>query len=225
MSSSIKALLLHFNSENRDTKAARLAKSGIELIVEEPKWPRFAEVMRREKPVAVIVDFSRAPRHALETLDYISKSRDGREIELFAIHAFDEQREALKERVPRAQVMAERELAAFLAARLPEWVAARAAAEEAIRLERLARTEERKAASRERARERREAAAAAVAAASPTAPRPAPPAGKPKSKPKPKIHARKPARKKKPAAKKKKTLVKKKKTIARPARQKQKKKK
>ena len=152
----MKVLFLHFTGEARDAKAARLAKSGAELIVEEPRWPRFYELARKEKPAAIVIDFSRAPSHALETTDYLSKAKDTRELELFAIHVFDDRKDLLKERVPKAQVYSERELAAVIAERLPKWEAARAAAEEAAREERQQRAEERKvaaAASRARARE------------------------------------------------------------------------
>ena len=202
----MKVLFLHFTGEARDAKAARLAKSGAELIVEEPRWPRFYELARKEKPAAIVIDFSRAPSHALETTDYLSKAKDTRDLELFAIHVFDDRKELLKERVPKAQVYSERELAAVIAERLPKWEAARAAAEEAAREERQQRLEERKvaaAASRARAREKRLAARAAAAAAEPPregpppAPEKAPRAAAPKAK---KPEKRKAAPKKKAAA-------------------------
>ncbi len=173
----MKVLFLHFASESRDAKAARLAKSGAQLIVEEPRWPRFSEVARREKPAAIVIDFSRAPSHALETADYLSKAKDTRDLELFAMHVFDDRKELLKERVPKIQVHSERELSAIIAERLPKWESARAAAEEAAREERAHRAEERKAAaaaSRSQAREKRLAlkAAAPDAPAAPVRPEP-----------------------------------------------------
>ena len=204
----MKVLFLHFTGEARDAKAARLAKSGAELIVEEPRWPRFYELARREKPAAIVIDFSRAPTHALETTDYLSKAKDTRELELFAIHVFDDRKDLLKERVPKAQVYSERELATVIAERLPKWEAQRAAAEEAAREERQQKAEERKAAaaaSRARAREKRLAAKAAAEAAAPPRETP-PPAEKPRPAPAKKPAAGKPARpaKKKPAPKGKK---------------------
>lgn len=169
----MKVLFLHFASETRDAKASRLAKSGAQLIVEEPRWPRFSEVARREKPAAIVIDFSKAPSHALETADYLSKAKDTRELELFAMHVFDDRKDLLKERVPKIQVYSERELSAVIAERLPKWEALRAAAEEAAREERQHRAEERKAAaaaSRSVAREKR---MALKAAAAPEAPAPA----------------------------------------------------
>ena len=216
----MKVLFLHFTGEARDAKAARLAKSGAELIVEEPRWPRFYELARKEKPAAIVIDFSRAPSHALETTDYLSKAKDTRELELFAIHVFDDRKDLLKERVPKAQVYSERELAAVIADRLPKWEAQRAAAEEAAREERIQRAEERKvaaAASRARAKEKRLAAKAAAGAAvprEPPAPSPVKAAKpKPKKKPQPK-KAKKPA-KKKPAPKKKAPPKRKKLAVAR----------
>jgi hypothetical protein len=209
----MKVLFLHFTGEARDVKAARLAKSGAELIVEEPRWPRFYELARREKPAAIVIDFSRAPSHALETTDYLSKAKDTRDLELFAIHVFDDRKDLLKERVPKAQVYSERELASVIADRLPRWAAQRAAAEEAAREERQQKAEERKvaaAASRARAKERRLAAKAAADAAEPPGEKPAPAPEKPRAaavKPKKAAAApRKPAppKKKTPPAKRKK---------------------
>jgi hypothetical protein len=206
----MKVLFLHFASETRDAKASRLAKSGAQLIVEEPRWPRFSEVARREKPAAIVIDFSKAPSHALETADYLSKAKDTRELELFAMHVFDDRKDLLKERVPKIQVYSERELSAVIAERLPKWEAQRAAAEEAAREERQHRAEERKAAaaaSRSVAREKRMALKAATAPEAPAqAPRSEPRKAeksaakvKKKSPAKAKKSSPKPSRKKKPA--------------------------
>lgn len=205
----MKVLFLHFASETRDAKASRLAKSGAQLIVEEPRWPRFSEVARREKPAAIVIDFSKAPSHALETADYISKAKDTRELELFAMHVFDDRRDLLKERVPKIQVYSERELSAVIAERLPKWEAQRAAAEEAAREERQHRAEERKAAaaaSRSQAREKRLALKAASAPESPPEPprsesrKPSKAAAKSSVSRRAKKPARKPAGKTKKAA-------------------------
>jgi len=218
----MKVLFLHFTGDARDAKAARLAKSGAELIVEEPRWPRFYELARKEKPAAIVIDFSRAPSHALETTDYLSKAKDTRDLELFAIHVFDDRKDLLKERVPKAQVYSERELASVIAERLPKWAAARAAAEEAAREERQQRAEERKAAaaaSRARAREKRLAAKAAAVAAEPAkepaAPeRAAPPKAKKAEKKPEKTKA--PARKKHPVPPKKKAVPPRRRPAAKP---------
>ncbi len=196
----MKVLFLHFASETRDAKASRLAKSGAQLIVEEPRWPRFSEVARREKPAAIVIDFSKAPSHALETADYLSKAKDTRELELFAMHVFDDRKDLLKERVPKIQVYSERELSAVIAERLPKWEALRAAAEEAAREERQHRAEERKAAaaaSRSHAREKRLALKAAAGSEVPAAASRAEPRKAEKGAPKPerKRAAAKPARK------------------------------
>ena len=205
----MKVLFLHFTGESRDAKAARLAKSGAELIVEEPRWPRFYELARKEKPAAIVIDFSRAPSHALETSDYLSKAKDTRDLELFAIHVFDDRKDLLKERVPKVQVYSERELASVIAERLPKWAAQRAAAEEAAREERAQRAEERKvaaAASRARAKEKRLAAKAAAEGSEPArekAPAPAERPARPQTAKAKKVPA--PARKKAAATPKKKT--------------------
>jgi hypothetical protein len=224
----MKVLFLHFPSEARDAKAARLAKTGVQLIVEEPRWPHFYEVAKRERPAAIVIDFSKAPAHAQETADYLSKAKYTRDLELFAIHVFDERRDLLRERVPKIQTLSERELSAVIVERLPKWEADRAASEQAAREERQQRAEEKKAAaaaSRARARERRMAEqqaagpAPAVTKETVTAPRarkpaPAPvpkakkaparriPARRPKPKPKPKSKTKSMSRPKKAAVRK-----------------------
>jgi pyruvate/2-oxoglutarate dehydrogenase complex dihydrolipoamide acyltransferase (E2) component len=203
----MKVLFLHFPSEARDAKAARLAKTGVQLIVEEPRWPHFYEVAKRERPAAVVIDFSKAPAHAQETADYLSKAKYTRDLELFAIHVFDERRDLLRERVPKIQTLSERELSAVIVERLPKWEADRAAAEQAAREERQQRAEEKKAAaaaSRARARERRMAEqqaagpAPAVTKETVTAPRARKPAPAPVSKAKKAPARRSPARRPKP---------------------------
>ncbi|HLN93230.1 MAG TPA: hypothetical protein VK389_05155, partial [Thermoanaerobaculia bacterium] len=69
-------LYLHFESDERAGRVQKLAKSGAHVIVAEPKWPGFWEIAKREKPMAIAVDFTHAPSHALETADYISKARE-----------------------------------------------------------------------------------------------------------------------------------------------------
>jgi hypothetical protein len=206
----MKVLFLHFPSEARDAKAARLAKTGVQLIVEEPRWPHFYEVAKRERPAAVVIDFSKAPAHAQETADYLSKAKYTRDLELFAIHVFDERRDLLRERVPKIQTLSERELSAVIVERLPKWEADRAAFEQAAREERQQRAEEKKAAaaaSRARARERRMAEqqaagpAPAVTKETVTAPRARKPAPAPVSKAKKAPARRSPARRPKPKPK------------------------
>jgi hypothetical protein len=107
-------LLLHFAGEARETKAERIAREGFRLVVEEPRWPTFYELAKREKPHSIIVDFSRAPSHAQETSDYLSKARDTREASLFAIHVPEDRIDVVRERVPKLQIVSEKELIARL---------------------------------------------------------------------------------------------------------------
>jgi hypothetical protein len=107
-------LFLHFAGEARDAKAERIAREGFRLVVEEPRWPTFYELAKREKPHSIIIDFSRAPSHAQETTDYLSKARDTRETALFAIHVPDDRMDIVKERIPKVQIVSEKELVARL---------------------------------------------------------------------------------------------------------------
>lgn len=180
-------LYLHFESDERAGRVQKVAKSGAHVIVAEPKWPGFWEIAKREKPMAIAVDFTHAPSHALETADYISKARETRETPIFLLRVPEDRLEMVQKRLPQAGIVTEPELA-----------------------ERLA-VMEREAAAR--ALEKKEAAAQArrsAAAAKKAAKKAAALGGKPAAKkPKPKAAARpSPSRKKgaiprKPAPKKK----------------------
>ena len=69
-------LYLHFDNDDRNSRLARLQKSGAHVVVAEPRWPGFFELAKREKPYAIALDFSQAPSHALETADYLSKAKE-----------------------------------------------------------------------------------------------------------------------------------------------------
>jgi hypothetical protein len=104
-------LYLHFESDERPGRVQKLARSGAHIIVAEPKWPGFWEIAKREKPVAVAVDFTHAPSHALETADYISKARETRETPLYLLRVPEDRLEMVQKRLPQAGIVTEAELA------------------------------------------------------------------------------------------------------------------
>jgi hypothetical protein len=104
-------LYLHFESDERQGRVQKLARSGAHVIVAEPKWPGFWEIAKREKPVAVAVDFTHAPSHALETADYISKARETRETPLYLLRVPEDRLEMVQKRLPQAGIVTEAELA------------------------------------------------------------------------------------------------------------------
>jgi len=179
-------LYLHFETNERASRLAKLQKSGAHIVVAEPRWPSFFELAKREKPYALAIDFSQAPSHALETADYVSKARETKDAALFLLRVPADRMEAVGKRLPQATVVTENELSARLAD-----------------MEREAEA---------RAREKKEAAAAAKKAARAAKAaaagklKPVPPPAKPKSpakavsKPAPKA-APPPSAKKKPAKK------------------------
>jgi len=169
-------LYLHFETNERPARLARLQKSGAHIVVAEPRWPSFFELAKREKPYALAIDFSHAPSHALETADYVSKARETKDAALFLLRVPADRKEAAAKRLPQAAIVTENELSVRLA-----------------EMERVAEA---------RAREKKEAAAlakkaarAAKALAAGKVPKPAPAAPKPAPKPAPKL-----APKPKPAA-------------------------
>jgi hypothetical protein len=174
-------LYLHFETNERAGRLAKLQKSGAHIVVAEPRWPSFFELAKREKPYALAIDFSHAPSHALETADYVSKARETKDAALFLLRVPADRKEAAAKRLPQATIVTENELSVKLA-----------------EMERVAEARARE--KKEAAAQAKKAARAAKALAAGKVVKPAPVAAKPASKPPPKA---KPAAaaKKRPAKK------------------------
>jgi hypothetical protein len=108
-------LYLHFETDERPGRVARLQKSGAHVVVAEPRWPGFFELAKREKPYAIALDFSQAPSHALETADYLSKAKETRDATLFLLRVPADRQEAVTKRLPQATILTENELSGKLA--------------------------------------------------------------------------------------------------------------
>jgi hypothetical protein len=133
-------LYLHFETNERVNRLAKLQKSGAHIVVAEPRWPAFFELAKREKPYALAIDFSHAPSHALETADYVSKARETKDAALFLLRVPSDRVEAVTKRLPQAKLVTENELSSRLAemereaeARAREKKEAAAAAKKAAR--------------------------------------------------------------------------------------------
>jgi len=109
-------LYLHYEADERAGRVQKLAKSGAHIIVSEPRWPAFWEIAKREKPIAVAVDFSHAPSHALETADYIAKAKETRDSALYLLRVPEDRLDVVRKRLPQAAIVTEPELAERLAA-------------------------------------------------------------------------------------------------------------
>jgi colicin import membrane protein len=181
-------LYLHFETDERPGRLARLQKSGAHVVVAEPRWPGFFELAKREKPYAIAIDFSQAPSHSLETADYMSKARETKDAALFLLRVPADRMEAVQKRLPQATIVTEGELSGMLAA---------------MEREAEARARQKKEAAAAAKKAARAANAAAKAAAAGKG-KLAIPAAKPKTAAKPKAAAaakKKPARKSAPARK------------------------
>jgi hypothetical protein len=181
-------LYLHFETDERPGRLARLQKSGAHVVVAEPRWPGFFELAKREKPYAIAIDFSQAPSHSLETADYMSKARETKDAALFLLRVPADRMEAVQKRLPQATIVTEGELSGMLAQ---------------MEREAEARARQKKEAAAAAKKAARAANAAAKAAAAGKG-KPATPAAKPKTAAKPKAAAaskKKPARKSAPARK------------------------
>jgi outer membrane biosynthesis protein TonB len=108
-------LYLAFETHERQSRLAKLQKSGAHIVVAEPRWPGFFELAKREKPFAIAIDFSSAPSHALETADYLTKARETKEAALFLLRVQADRLEGAQKRLPNAIVVTESELSARLA--------------------------------------------------------------------------------------------------------------
>ena len=175
-------LYLHFDTDERPGRLARLQKSGAHVVVAEPRWPGFFELAKREKPYAIAIDFSQAPSHSLETADYMSKARETKDAALFLLRVPADRVEAVQKRLPQATIVTEGELSGKLAE---------------MEREAEARARQKKEAAAAAKKAARAANAAAKAAAAGKG-KPATVAAKPKAGAKPKAAA---AVKKKPAHK------------------------
>jgi hypothetical protein len=177
-------LYLHFETNDRPSRLAKLQKSGAHIVVAEPRWPSFFELAKREKPYAVAIDFSQAPSHALETADYVTKARETKEAALFLLRIPADRLEAVQKRLPHATVVTENELSGKLAQ---------------MEREAAARALEKKEAAAQAKKAARAAKALAAGKGKPAAPivkpKPALKAPAPKSKPAPAASKKKPAKK------------------------------
>lgn len=108
-------LYLHFESEERAGRVQKLAKSGAHVVVSEPRWPAFWEIAKREKPLAVAVDFSLAPSHALETADYVARAKETKDSALYLLRVPEDRLDMVQKRLPQAAIVNESELAERLA--------------------------------------------------------------------------------------------------------------
>jgi hypothetical protein len=170
-------LYLHFESDERAGRLTKLARSGAHIIVTEPRWPGFWELAKREKPIAIAVDFSHAPSHALETADYISKARETKETPLFLLRVPEDRLDVVRKRLSQASLVTESELAERLA------VMEREALARALEKKEAAAVARRTAQAAKKAAKKLAAGPAAKAPSRKPAPRPAAAAAAAKKKP------------------------------------------
>jgi hypothetical protein len=108
-------LYLHYESDERAGRVQKLARSGAYIIVSEPRWPGFWEIAKRDKPIAIAVDFSHAPSHALETADYIAKAKETKDAALYLLRVPEDRLDVIRKRLPQASIVTEPELSERLA--------------------------------------------------------------------------------------------------------------
>ena len=198
-------LYLHYESDERAGRVQKLARSGAHVIVSEPRWPGFWEIAKRDKPIAIAVDFSHAPSHALETADYIAKAKETKDAALYLLRVPEDRLDVVRKRLPNASIVTEPELSERLA------VMEREAQKRALEKKEAAAEARRTASAARQAAKKAAGGPQKPAAKSATPPKKAKPPAPPRRKPAP--AARKTAAKKSAA---KKTAPSKKKSV-RPA--------
>lgn len=198
-------LYLHYESDERAGRVQKLARSGAHVIVSEPRWPGFWEIAKRDKPIAIAVDFSHAPSHALETADYIAKAKETKDAALYLLRVPEDRLDVVRKRLPNASIVTEPELSERLA------VMEREAQKRALEKKEAAAEARRSASAARQAAKKAAGGPQKPAAKSAKPPKKAKPPAPPKKKPAP--AARKTAAKKSAA---KKTAPSKKKSV-RPA--------
>src|SRR6266511_1317840 len=104
-------LYLHFETDERAGRLAKLQRSGAHVVVAEPRWPGFFELAKREKPYAIAIDFSQAPSHALETADYIAKAKETRDVAIYLLRVPEDRVDGVTKRLPQAAIVTDQELA------------------------------------------------------------------------------------------------------------------
>ena len=193
-------LYLHYESDERAGRVQKLARSGAHVIVSEPRWPGFWEIAKRDKPIAIAVDFSHAPSHALETADYIAKAKETKDAALYLLRVPEDRLDVVRKRLPNASIVTEPELSERLA------VMEREAQKRALEKKEAAAEARRTASAARQAAKKAAGGPQKPAAKSAKPPKKAKPPAPPKKKPAPAVRktaAKKSAAKKTAPSKKK----------------------
>ena len=193
-------LYLHYESDERAGRVQKLARSGAHIIVSEPRWPGFWEIAKRDKPIAIAVDFSHAPSHALETADYIAKAKETKDAALYLLRVPEDRLDVVRKRLPNASIVTEPELSERLA------VMEREAQKRALEKKEAAAEARRTASAARQAAKKAAGGPQKPAAKSAKPPKKAKPPAPPKKKPAPAVRktaAKKSAAKKTAPSKKK----------------------
>jgi hypothetical protein len=193
-------LYLHYESDERAGRVQKLARSGAHIIVSEPRWPGFWEIAKRDKPIAIAVDFSHDPSHALETADYIAKAKETKDAGLYLLRVPEDRLDVVRKRLPNASIVTEPELSERLA------VMEREAQKRALEKKEAAAEARRTASAARQAAKKAAGGPQKPAAKSAKPPKKAKPPAPPKKKPAPparKTAARKSAARKTAPSKKK----------------------
>lgn len=193
-------LYLHYESDERAGRVQKLARSGAHILVSEPRWPGFWEIAKRDKPIAIAVDFSHAPSHALETADYIAKAKETKDAALYLLRVPEDRLDVVRKRLPQASIVTEPELSERLA------VMEREAQKRALEKKEAAAVARRTASAARQAAKKAAGGTPKLVAKAAKVPKKAKPPASPKKKPAPvpkKSVAKKSAAKKIGSAKKK----------------------
>lgn len=107
---------LAFNRADPVPLIKKLRTLGHKLIVAEPKYPEFDQVLKQQAqpPEVVVCDLSTQPSHVRETCNYLRGLRSLKEVPFLLYNAKPEDDEKTKARVPGAILLRDDSVVAAL---------------------------------------------------------------------------------------------------------------
>ena len=106
-------MLLQFDTDPQcASRSAALAATGATIVVAEPRWPVFFDVVERERPDVIVIACGIIPQHAREAARYLGDGFNTRDIPVILVDVRPEDLAATKVSAPRATIVQRDDLAA-----------------------------------------------------------------------------------------------------------------
>lgn len=106
-----KILLLQFDGDpHRVSHREALGKLGATLVEAEPRWPRFFDVLDRERPDIVVISLGKIPSHGREAARYIKDGFNTRNLPVFLTDVPAKEIDTARKSAPDAVIVDDDEL-------------------------------------------------------------------------------------------------------------------